>query len=237
MSIVNQDNWSFLLRNSSPPMHVLGTAKPRRTLSFSTAADLVRYLADEDQDDYVTIQAEIEERIKGDTVFKAWRKIRTRLKDLKHFPKYRKNRYDHYHAAARACAVGNSTQEQKALAQGLEAEIDASRIVVPAGQIVFHGRANREITTVAPYPTFISTSLNPVVARNSAFRRAGSKNQNGQPVVYVLTLRCPLPALWGQTGRSFEYELLLPSQLTSVPTNEYQGCNFDVVEAAVVRRG
>ncbi|MBG6223436.1 MULTISPECIES: hypothetical protein [unclassified Janthinobacterium] len=48
----------------------------------------------------------------------------------------------------------------------------------------------------ARYPSFVYTSLDPVVAMNSALRRAGMKQVNGPPVVYMLTLRDPLNAIW-----------------------------------------
>ncbi len=235
VSIVDQSNWKFVFPNSSPISDEPGTSRSPRALAFSTSAELIRHIADDDQDDYVWIQRCLDERIKADPVARARKKKRTRLKDLKHFPRYRKSEYHLYYDAARARQRGLATPKQQDLANGLEAEINASRVVVPPWQILFHGRADRNLTNLVPYPSFISTSLNPVVARMSAFRRAGVVN--GKPTVYILTLGCSLPALWGQTGKSFEYELLLPPLLTSVIKNQYTGRNFDVVEAEVLRRG
>ncbi len=237
VSIVDQSNWEFVFSNSSPISNALGTSKSPTVLAFSTSTELVRHMADDDQDDYVRIQGRIDKRIKADPVARAWKKARTYLTDLKHFPRYRKSEYHLYHDAARARRRGRATPKQQDLANGLEAEINASRVVVPPWQILFHGRADRNLTNLVPYPSFISTSLNPVVARMSAFRRAGVDRVNGKPTVYILTLGCSLPALWGQTGKSFEYELLLPPLLTSVIKNQYTGRNFDVVEAEVLRRG
>src|SRR6185312_12924681 len=93
---------------------------------------------------------------------------------------------------------------------GLDAEIAASKIVLQPGQVLLHGRCDTDLVTKQPYPTYVSTTLNAVVACNSAFRRAGVDHVNGRPLVFVLTLRVPLPALWGQVGRSVEWELLLP---------------------------
>ncbi len=233
--IVDQSNWMFVFSNSSPISDALGTSKSPRVLAFNTSTELVRHMADDDQDDYVRIQGRIDERIKADPVARAWKKAQTRLKDLKHFPRYRKNESHLYHDAARARQHGRATPKQRDLANGLEAEINASRVVVPPRQILFHGRADRNLTNLVPFPSFISTSLNPVVARMSAFRRARVNRVNGKPTVYILTLGCSLPALWGQKGKSVEYELLLPPLLTSVVKSQYAGRNFDVVEAEVLR--
>jgi hypothetical protein len=235
MSIIDQDNWNFTFTHDTPMEVALGTAMPDTMLSFPTATDLVHYLA-HNISDHGPIQRMIGDRIKADPVARVWHNRRTRLGTLKHFPHYRKDKYDRYHAAARARALGNATSPEIALVQGLETEIDRSRIIVPVGQILFHGRANREITMVSPYPTFVSTSLEPVVAFNSALRRAGVNNEHGQPVVYILTLRCELPALWGHTNSSFEFEVLLPPLLTCVQTREYKSGSFDVVEADIITR-
>jgi hypothetical protein len=116
---VDQTNWSFQFRNSSFITEALGTSEPDRRLDFATAAELVRYLAVDDQDDAGPIQSKINERIDGDLIATAWRKARTRLKDLKHFPKYRKNKYELYHTATRTCMSGTATPKEETLFQGL----------------------------------------------------------------------------------------------------------------------
>ena len=140
---MDQTNWSFQFRNSSFITEALGTSEPDRRLDFATATELVRYLAVDDQDDAGPIQSKVNQRIDGDLIANAWRKARTRLKDLKHFPKYRKNttnsttRDSHLHVGDRNAQGRNPLSRT---------EIDKSHVVVPAGQIVFHGRANRENT-------------------------------------------------------------------------------------------
>ena len=237
MTIVDQLNWEFVFSNMTPITNKSGTFKPPRELKFSTSAELMCYLADDRQDDYIKIQQKINGRINADPVAIAWKNERTYLKDLKHFPQYRKRNYELYHQAARARQHDVATPKQQKLADGLEAEINASRVIVPIGQTLFHGRSDCDLTNLLPYPSFISTSLNPVVARNSALRRSGVNQVNGKPIVYILTLGCSLPALWGQTGNSCEYELLLPPLLTSVIKNQYVGQNFNVVEAEILCRG
>lgn len=235
VSIIDLSNWEFQPTWSQRD-RILG--KPRRpTLAFSTSIDLLRYLSDDDQGNETWIQGCIDARIKADSIARAWKRMRTYLKDLDHFPKYRKSEYDRYHAAAQAQSRGVATSQELHLASGLEAEIDASKIMVPPGQVLFHGRADHDLSDLRPYPRFVSTSLNPIVARQSGFRRSGKDQVNGRPVVYVLALDCPLRALWGQTGASVEYELLLAPMLTIDVTDQYIGSAFDVVDAKVVKRG
>jgi hypothetical protein len=200
-------------------------------INFASPFDLAKYLSDEDQDQFIPLQGMIAKSIDRRPETKAWKQARTLLKDLVHFPRYRSKNFDVYHAAARAVYGGKATAEQQALAEGLIAEIEASRVCVPIGQTLFHGRCNREVSNQAQYPTFLSTSLNPVVARQSAFRRAGENFKNGRPVVYVLSTRCILSALWGQAGGSVEYELLFPPLLKCSERSYHQGRKFDVVDA------
>lgn len=236
MCLVDQNNWRFQFSNTTRLMKLEGKTKPDTILSFETAAYLAHHLAD-DQSDFGRIQEAINKRIKDDPVAKEWKKKRSLLKHLNHFPKYRKNDFDLYHSAARSCAEGAASPEQTNIFCGLETEINSSKNIVPTGQILFHGRANRDVTNMTPYPTFVSTSFNPVVAFNSALRRSGIDNANGYPTIYVLTLGVSLPVLWGQTGGSYEYELLLPPNLTCNKTEEYRGKKFDVIEADMIGRG
>ena len=66
------------------------------------------------------------------------------------------------------------------------------------------------------------------------FRRAGVDHVNGRPLVFVLTLRVPMPALWGQAGRSVEWELLLPRNITWREIGRTNNANFDIVEAEAI---
>jgi hypothetical protein len=203
------------------------------TCIFASPFELVKYLSDEDQDHFIPMQSRIANSIDSHPATKAWKQARTLLKDLVHFQRYRRKDFDLYHTAARAVQANNATAEQQTCAKGLIAEIEASRVCVPVGQTLFHGRANRELSNQQHYPAFISTSLNPVVARQSAFRRAGKNLKNGRPVVYVLSTRCTLPALWGGSQNSAEYELLFRPMLTCSEVACHQGRKFDVVDAEI----
>lgn len=231
--LVNQDNWKFARLTSSPLQVERGVNDLPQSLSFATSAELVRYLADDEEQDYGWLQSRVQERLAGDPAARNWRKARTLLKHLTHFPRYRKNEFDLYHRAARNCARKNASREEMEMVEGLDAEIDESRNVLEVNQVLFHGRADCEITSLSPYPTYVSTSLDPVVACNSALRRGGIDRVCGQPTVYILTLGCHLPSLWGHVGRSHEYELLLPRLLTTILTDKYYGRNLRVVEARI----
>lgn len=235
MPCIDLSNWKFE-HTRSRMADVLG--KPKLPpLEFPTSIDLLHYLAGDNQANIPWIQGCIGHRINKDPTAQAWRRKRTPLNALHHFSRYRKNKFDEYHLAAEARCKGTATSKQLELANGLELEIDASKIMVPAGQMLFHGRADYDLSNCRPYPKFLSTSLNPIVARQSAFRRSGLHQVNGRPIVYVLTLDCCLPALWGQTGSSAEYELLLPPQLTVEIFKKHTGQPFDLVEAKVICRG
>ncbi|MDX0973253.1 hypothetical protein GOL21_26625 [Sinorhizobium medicae] len=236
MSTVNQENWHFRISNSSEVERLLGSDKPDTTLEFASAGDLVRHLGNDHNDDFIRLHSPIDERLDADPVAQDWARRRTLLKDLKYFPRYRRNEYDRYHAAARAASSGTADSSQASMVGGLDEEIENSRILVPAGQVLFHGRANDDLTALQPYPTYISTSLHPIIARNSAFRRAGEKNKNGQPRVFVLTLKLPLPALWGQAGKSCEYELLLPRNLFVEERARHSGTKYETIFADVTAR-
>ncbi|ENN88492.1 hypothetical protein RHSP_04794 [Rhizobium freirei PRF 81] len=236
MTTVSQENWHFRLSNSSQVERLLGTDKPDTILEFPSAGDLVKHLGNDDNDEYMRLHSPIDERLDADPVAQEWARLRTRLRDLKHFPRYRRKEFDRYHSAACAVSSGSADASQASMVSGLDEEIEKSRILVPAGQVLFHGRANDDLTNFQPYPTYISTSLHPIIARNSAFRRAGIENKNGQPRVFVLTLKLPLPALWGQAGQSCEYELLLPRNLFIEERARSSGTKYETIFADVIAR-
>jgi hypothetical protein len=227
-TLVDMNNWKFVFKSFSPVNIV-----PPRELTFATVYDLVHHLANEGQDDRIAIQMMIDRRLEADPSVMGLVKARSLLKDLKHFPRYRRKDYDKYHAVARLLAAGTASPSQKLLVEGLAEEIEKSKTIAAEGQILFHGRSDQEITSGSPYPSFISTTLNPIVACNSAFRRAYKR---GAATFYVIKLQCDLPALWGHTGKSCEWEMLLPLGLQFEGKRSYKGSNFDVVEANVIGR-
>jgi hypothetical protein len=174
---------------------------------------------------------QIEKRLLAGAKAQEWPKVYSRLNSLKHFPKYRSKAYDTYKAAAFAKYTGTATADQLTLANGLSHEIQSSAVEVPAGQILFHGRSDTLPSSGPTYPAFLSTTLNPFVARQSAKRR--TIQLRGRNVVYALALLTPQPALWGHVGRSGEWELLLDANLHVRQTAFHSGIDFDIVEATV----
>jgi hypothetical protein len=176
----------------------------------------------------------MDKQLKTNSQVLTWNKARTKFSDLPHFSKYRKKQYDRYHAAARAIAAGQVTEEQRNLVAGLRTEIEQSRITLQPGQKLFHGRSDEDLTRFKYYPSFVSTSLNFVVAENSAYRRSGVKAANGPAIVYALSLMMEVRAIWGHTFDCPEWELLLPPNLMFEETSRSQGRKFLFIEANVV---
>lgn len=231
MMVVDLSHWVFSIWGGHLALKGTPHYSESEMLNFADSFDLLLHLA-ADRTCESSIQNQVRRRLKEDPVAQQWHKQRTRLKSLAHFTKYRENgHYETYHDAARATALGTHTPEQQIMADGLNAEIGASAIVVPAGQIVFHGRADLDLHMSPPYPSFISTSLDPTVSVYHAIKR-GLKT-NTRPFVYVLTLTDPLHAIWGNGGSLDEWELLLKSGLACTQVQSHPGTNFDVVIANI----
>ena len=232
MRIIDMNRWCFELGGGHPLLVAQGHAPAPTILQFPTALDVLKYLAN-DGTWQSEIQSGIDRRLKADSEVKSWHRQRDSLMHLCHFRKYKGKHYDVYHDAARGVVNETATVKQTLMANGLNHEISASKMVVPQGQLLFHGRADQALTATPIYPTFISTSLDPVVAICSALRRSGVRAANGNPLVYVLTVRHPLRAIWGNGGKPHEWEVLLQSGLKCQSPTVHQGSRFDVIEATV----
>ena len=202
-------------------------------LKFATPLELLLYLSNDDSQS-TGIQNQIRQCLYDDPVVKAWHKQRTNIGEMPHFRKYRKTAYyKRYHEAALAVSNSNASQNQRDLVYGLNQEIAASNNIAPTGQILFHGRGDQLLHTSAIYPSFISTSLDPTVAVYHAIRGKLENGPHGKAMVYLLTLRDFLHAVWGNGGKLKEWELLLQTNLRCSVTQIHQGSRFHVVEAAL----
>ena len=236
MTSVDMTNWSFSFGGSIAAFNGTPQNSSLTALNFTTVLDLLLHMAGNGaQLSNIQIQNHINLRLKADPVAQAWRRQRTYLKNLSHFPKYKGRHYEAYHTAARAVALKGSTAKQQAMVMGLNQEISASKVIAPAGQLVLHGRAELSLHSGVTYPSFISTTLDPVVAVNSAIRRAGLNQVNGRPVVYILTLRSPLNVIWGNGKPPHEWELLMGTNLVCSHGKTHSGMQFDIVEATIGR--
>lgn len=231
MQTVDLTDWRFSFecdpRFVGTPLEV-----PSETFEFSTSIELLKHLAHDDTQQGA-FQNRIQERLRADPIAKKWHKQRTLIGDTPHFQSYRRNpNYQTYKNAAFAIATGHATAAQRELAQGLDAEIATSRVVVPAGQILFHGRGDRALDALAPYPSFVSTSLDPTVSIYHAIKRQLQRT-SARATIYALTLESPLPAMWGNGGSLDEWELLLQTRLTCTVTQQYAQSRFDIIQASI----
>ena len=159
MATIDLCNWHFSVGGSLAQFAGTEHYKAPDTVEMSTPVELLRRLSN-DATHETAMQRQIQRRLKTDPTAKKWHAQRTRIGSTSHFKAYRKNpNYEHYHSAARAVATGHATSDQHEMTSGLDGEIGASKIVVPAGQILFHGRGDMQLHELQPYPTFISTSL------------------------------------------------------------------------------
>lgn len=233
MRTVELDDWSFQFGRSHPALAGTEHYVEPEQMALATSLDLLTHLA-ADESRQPEIQNQIQHRLSKDPVAKQWHKQRMTIGDQPHFKRYRTNsHYEEYHESARALAAMTASIPQVSLAQGLDAEIKSSRILVPAGQTVFHGRADLGLHSSATYPSFVSTSLDPTVSIYHAVKRGIASKTH--PVVYQLTLRDDLPAIWGNGGSLDEWELLLQFGLACSASQIHNGARFDIVEATIGR--
>lgn len=231
MALIDLKNWEFSFGGGHSALKGTPHYAEPEILTFNESFDLLLHLA-ADRSREGSFQNQIQRRLKEDPIATQWHKQRPTLNRLPHFTRYRQNRhYETYHEAAGAVADGTHTPEQKIMVDGLNAEVGSSAILVPAGQVVFHGRADHELHTSPNYPSFISTSLDPTVSIYHAVKR-GQKSDT-HPIVYLLTLSGPLRAIWGNGGSLAEWELLLESGLACAHGQTHSGANFDVVTANI----
>lgn len=231
MQTVDLADWRFSF-DSDPRFIGTPLEEPPETFEFSTAIELLKYLAQDDTHQGA-FQNRIQKRLRADPIAKKWHKQRTPIGKTTHFRSYRRNSsYQTYHDAAAAIASGHATAAQQELVQGLNAEIASSGVVVPVGQMLFHGRGDRNLDALAPYPSFVSTSLDATVSIHHAIKRQLQRT-GACATIYALTLDSPLPAMWGNGGSLDEWELLLQTRLTCTVTQQHAQGSFHIIEATL----
>jgi len=231
MQTVDLTDWRFAL-GSDPRLSGTPLEELPETFKFSSAIELLKYLAHDDTQQGA-FQNRIRERLRADPIARKWHKLRTPIGATTHFRSYRRNpKYQTYHDAAAAIATGHAAAAQYELVQGLDAEIASSRVIVPAGQMFFHGRGNRELDALMPYHSFVSTSLDPTVSIYHAIKRQAQRT-GVRATIYALTLELPLPAMWGNGGGLNEWELLLQTRLACNFTRHHAQGRFDIIEASI----
>lgn len=236
---VDVSSWNFEYQRNTPVDRALRDLEPLQapkpeTFSFPNVDALLCHLDGPGDADRARFQRSIDDRLMADPGVATIKAARTPLKALKHFRAYRGSQYDKYHDAARRIARGGGTEKDRKCTDEFDTEIASSKILLDPGQVLFHGRSNDLLVNENPYPSYVSTTLNPIVALNSAYRRAGNGNINGRPIIFVLEMCVPLHALWGHVGQSAEWELLLPRRIGWTATTRWSGKTFDVVHATAI---
>jgi hypothetical protein len=233
MSVVDLSNWTFSFGGSDSRLAGTEYYQAPEIVRFATPIHLLLHLGDDDARDSET-QNQIQRRLRDDPGVQELHGQRTNIGSMPHFEQYRESKhYKLYHAAAAAVSAGNASQDQQARVSGLDQEILTSRVIVSADQVLFHGRADQVLHASATYPSFISTSLDPLVCVFHAVKRRNQIGPNAKAVIYAFTLRDPLHAIWGNGGKLKEWELLLQSRLSCLAIKVHQRSRFDVVEATV----
>lgn len=234
--VVNVSDWEFSFGGSEPRLAGTELYRAPEIVNFATPLELLLHLAEDSANDNL-LKNEIQRRLKADPVAKAWHKKRGTIGSMVQFGKYRKNgKYDVYHAAAASVAARTATKEQEVMVLGLDQEIAASEVIIPNGQVLFHGRADRALHASLSYPSFISTSLDPTVSIWHALKRQLDKELQAKAVIYLLTVREPLRAIWGNGGSLSEWEVLLQTRLRCTWVSSHEGTRFDIVNATIGER-
>jgi hypothetical protein len=226
--------WNFSFSTTTLIERMQGIIRPDMQLGFNTSEEFLKYLASTPEEQQPRgFHVQVDEMLSEDPFVKSLNKNRN-LSALKYFKRYRGIEHSKFHLAAFALGSEYVTEKQKNLVQGLDGEINSSKIVLPKGLVVFHGCQDSVLCDQPFCPTYISTTLHPVVAKNSAIRRARQLDPNGTPSVFILVLKKELPAIWGYTPRNkIEFELLLPRNLKICKTSNYEGENFELVFAEI----
>jgi hypothetical protein len=188
---------------------------PPEIFEFEDEWQLLKKLADDLLEDRGRFQSRISRDLDANPICSAWSDARGPQDPASHFRLYQETSYDEYHISAER-VLGQSVQcssEDERRFNGLVTEIQQSQISTPSGMIVFHGGASVISGPATSRTRFLSTSLDPVVAINSALRRAFDPTSlQEDPTltkqIYMFEIQGSLPLLWGHYDGSHEYEIL-----------------------------
>jgi hypothetical protein len=202
-------------------------------MKFATIMDIVKHLS-KSQNDWMFLRYKIIEEQSRDPAILEWRQKRTLFARTPHFRKYWTSRSDIYGKAARAIHAGVATPHQADLVASLVDEINSSQVTIDPGQILFHSRRDTDLSTIQPFPSFVSTAPNPVTfAFNAASVIKAGKAEICPGYFYVLTARRTMQALWGETKDANNYQLLLPPGLTVNATASTPSELFTIIDATI----
>ena len=177
-------------------------------------------------------QSRIQSDLRENSICKSWANATAPISTLAHFTQYQQQSYPNYQKSARVFydrSVGDIS-----LFMGLSLEILHRGISVPSGCRVFHGCAASSKDQVEKCKRFLSTTLDPVVAINSAIRQSFGEvgleiDRSKTKYVFVIDLVDPKSAIWGQDDESVEFELLFapPNKLCQI--DAYTAGDFELL--------
>jgi hypothetical protein len=226
--------WEFRFNTTKLIEELNGTTRPDLILEFKNRTKFFEYLATTPFEEQPRgIHDNVDKLLLNGTAVKFFNKKRSNLTGLKYFRKYRGYDHSKFHLAALAADLNLKPIRKNNIILGLDLEIQSSKILLPKGFVVFHGCENEILSREEICSTYISTTLHPIVAMNSAIRRCGSDPKVNNRTVYILTFKNETLALWGHTRRSAEFELLLPRKLRVSKSQIYHGLNFDIIHADI----
>ncbi len=212
---------------------------------YQSEWELLTSLAGSQLEERGQFQRIIARALDHDPICKSWFKERAPRKSQPHFLKYQQSEYETYHEAAGRVLGGrpDTDDTDHARFNGLIAEIQASGVVTACGAIVFHGRVRKGSICSTAQHGFLSTSLDPVVAINSAFRRGFDakicdQDPSLQKQILMIELAHDMPAIWGQYTQSHEYELLFapPLDMTIITSKTVDDFELLHVEMSCLQR-
>jgi hypothetical protein len=233
LPVIDLTDWVLTFGIPDPMLEHTNSKKTPKSYEYETGKDILIGTATIDSADRAPIQSNIQKRLKSDSSLSSWLSSRRPLSEAPLFADYQASDYDKFHSAARSLMNGDGLNDTNQIATELNLEIVNSGIIIPLGQTLFHGRCDAEPSNGRPYPAFVSTTIDPIVAYNSALRRADGE---GTQTVYIFQTSCEISALLCHDDESFEFEILLPPGLildvTSVTKSVHQ--DLTIIEADII---
>lgn len=214
---------------SDTPFHPVLNPNPRDDIVFETASRLLAWIAEDIEERANPARSAFETTVCSHENYRSWRRARALISDLKAYRKYRTSAGSRHLNQA---ALNYATATERSEVDALVAEIEGSGFTVPAGQILFTGKAyDTPPSGSFMIGTFLSTTLCPSVAACHARDQAFHQQVRGYVIIIETSL--PVPALFVPIGNPDEYEVLIAPgtciQIRSIEANADAG--FDVVVA------
>lgn len=223
--MINLDDWEFVNR----PHPIDRTLENKQTTieTFCSAKELCKHISENGRG----YQMRIQEQIKADPAYKAWKELSPYLKDLPEYKKYRTTEGSRFYNAQCSAA-----ENQKEL---LSKEIQDSKIILPVGQKLFHGfRIGGDIkeNTSIEINHFLSTSLCPEVAIWHSLKGGEYVDTSLRSTLAIIEVTKEVSVIFGcHGGTKNELEMLIDRR-SSLIIDSYEDVSGEVaiIEARLV---